>query len=104
MSFDQEESKQEKIGRIIEFCNLVKIRVTYGAVAGILGIIPRGMSNYLGEKRAEVSWVVNKKSKKPTKYHPDQYHEELFKYSYVISKPQELLKAIGNRDYKPPRA
>ena len=44
---------------ILEFLNRHRVRATYGAVADLLGVLPRGVGAMLGEKRPEASWVVN---------------------------------------------
>lgn len=97
------QERQERIEEILDFCNRNKIRVTYGAAAGILEVVPRGIGkNYLGAKRPEVSWVVSKKDGKPTGYDSKHHHKELFKRSCVIETPEELREALQSNDFIPP--
>ncbi len=51
--------------------------VTYGALAGLLGVNPRRvMSAETGCHRN--CWVVNKQTRRPTGYGPDDLHPEFF--------------------------
>ncbi len=93
----QKMSKQKRIEVILGFCNRNKIRVTYGAAAGILKVAPRGIGQYLGAKRPEASWVVSAKDGKPTGYDSKHHHNELFKRSDVIETPEELREALQSK-------
>lgn len=75
---------QGKVGSIIKYLNEKKVRCTYGAIAGVLGIQTRNVSRYLGKRRPEVSWVVNSRTGEPTGYTPEETHPELYSNSAVI--------------------
>jgi len=50
-------------------------RATYGAVAGILGVLPRGLMG--GRQRNhKYSWVVAKRGGQPTGYTDEQIHPD----------------------------
>lgn len=103
MASEKDRVRFEQIKKILDFCNHNKIRVTYGAVAGNLGVIPRMVGNYLGDRRVKASWIVRKDSKKPSGYPEELYHNELCKYSHVIDNIQELREALQKPTYKPPK-
>ena len=60
--------KEQTLNQILDYLNKVKTRTTYGVVAELLGVIPQSVGQHLGEKRPEVSWVVNGTTKEPTGY------------------------------------
>jgi hypothetical protein len=47
------------LDEILQFLNHDKVRATYGAVAEVLGVIPRSMGARLGTRRPEASWIVS---------------------------------------------
>ncbi len=95
MPSEQEQKRLEQIDKILDFCNRTKIRVTYGAVAGIIEVIPRAVGHkYLGNPCERTSWVVRKDSKKPSGYPEKLYHNDLLKNSYVIEDAEELMDAL----------
>ena len=66
-------------------------RVTYGAVAALLGTAPRALMS--GRKRDQRhSWVVNRRSGQPTGYEPDQLHPHLTHNEGVIETREDLEK------------
>src|SRR5262249_27637835 len=62
---------------ILRFLNDTKVRATYGAVAEVLGVVPRSMSARLGPHRPEASWIVSGENGLPTDYSEDEWHPEL---------------------------
>ncbi len=96
------QERQERIEEILDFCNRNKIRVTYGAAAGISKVEPIGIGQYLGAKRPEASWVVSAKDEKPTGYDAIHRHKELFKRKYVIKTTEKLREALQSNDFIPP--
>jgi len=83
-------TKQETVRLVLKKLNERKIRCTYGAVADLLRVPPVGVSQYLGDKRPEASWVVGKSTKLPSGYAPSDYHPELLSSEYVIESGGEL--------------
>ena len=79
------------LAEILAFLNEEEIRATYGAVAGVLGLVPRSLGAALGAKRPDASWVVNAESHLPTDYDQSQIHVSLFRRPDVIASPNELL-------------
>lgn len=65
---------------------------TYGAIAGFVGGSHRTvMTDHLRSQRN--SWVVNKRTRRPTGYEPSEYHPELIgsiEARSVIETPEEL--------------
>lgn len=68
-----------------------KQRATYGAVAGVLGGIPQGVSSLLGPRRPLASWVVSAATGMPTGYTPDELAEGLLERGDVIRTRDALL-------------
>ena len=70
----------------LEFLNEKKIRCTYEALADCLDGVEAWnvASKLLGEKRPEVSWVVNKGKSLPTGFSGNQMHADLQKNAHVI--------------------
>ena len=79
---------------ILEFLNRHRVRATYGAVADLLGVLPRGVGAMLGEKRPEASWVVNAQTGEPTGYTTSQCHPELHSKTTLLRTGDELRRAI----------
>ena len=71
-----------------------KIRCTYGAVAGLLGIQPQDVERILGPRRPAASWVVSSSTHRPTGYNPDELHPDLFRNERVIDSPEDLKQFI----------
>ena len=80
---------------IIHFLNDSRMRATYGAVGEVLGILPRGVGQALGERRIEASWIVNKESGLPTDYSPDLLHPELDSNAEIINTGEELANRMA---------
>jgi len=74
---------------ILACLNATKTRATYGAVAAIVGGTARGIGQRLGLRRPEASWIVNKRTGRPSGYAPTEIHPDLFK-APMISEGREL--------------
>lgn len=90
---------------IVRFLNAKEIRATYGAVAEVLGVVPRSVnSSLLGSPRQEVSWIVNAGTGLPTGYADADLHPALRKNGEVIRTGTELrerIQAYRNRGHEP---
>jgi alkylated DNA nucleotide flippase Atl1 len=86
---------EEKVQNIIKYLNKVKTRCTYGAVAEILGVKSRSVGLYLGQRRPDVSWVVNAKTGEPTDYEEAEKHPELYRTNHIIKSAEVLRRNIG---------
>jgi hypothetical protein len=51
-----------RLADIIRFLHQERVRATYGAVAGVLGVVPQSMGARLGPHTIEASWIVNAKT------------------------------------------
>jgi alkylated DNA nucleotide flippase Atl1 len=80
---------------IIEFLNHKQVRATYGAVAELLGVIPRSMGARLGPHRAELSWIVNAASGLPTDYAASEMHAALRSRNEIITTAADLQRRIA---------
>jgi hypothetical protein len=82
---------------IIQFLNHQQIRATYGAVAEVLGVIPRSMGARLGgaAHNREASWVVSKETELPTDYAEHEMHPALRRKREVITSGVELAKRLS---------
>ena len=75
---------------IVRFLNDTKVRATYGAVAGVLGVPPRSMGALLGVRRADASWIVNADTGLPTDYSETEWHPDLLSSASIIRTANEL--------------
>jgi hypothetical protein len=90
------------LDEIVRFLNEEQVRATYGAVAEMLGIPPRSMAAQLGDRRPEVSWIVNQATGLPTDYSGDEVHPALLSRGDIISSGRELaLRMTAWRQRRP---
>jgi len=112
--------RRDTVERILDFCNEKEIRVTYGAVAEVIEVIPHSVGNDLGAPSKRSSWIVRKDNHEPSGYLPNQIHENLFNNQKVIEcgkelivelktsgfelrqKPEEKIRYISTRGKSPP--
>ena len=87
---------------ILDCLNHHKIRATYGAVGELMGIPAIGVGRYLGNPRAEASWIVSASSGKPSGYDQSEYHPALFHRQEVLRKGQALQKLLGGKTLETP--
>ncbi len=83
---------------IIRFLNDEQVRATYGAVAELVGGIPRGIGARLTSmysQSAEASWVVNADSGLPTGYQAHQRHPALLNDTEIIRSGSELERRLS---------
>lgn len=83
------------LDEILRFLNDQQIRATYGAVAEVLGVAPRGLGTLLGSRRPEASWVVNASNGLPTDYTQDESHPSLLASADVISTGRALILRLA---------
>jgi hypothetical protein len=83
-------TKPEKVKIVLQHLNEVETRCTYGALGGYLEIPANFVSNFLGPKRPEASWIVRKDNHVPTGYSEKQKHPNLENSPYVIETTSEL--------------
>tara|TARA_R110002073_G_scaffold3998_4_gene26939 strand:- start:968 stop:1240 length:273 start_codon:yes stop_codon:yes gene_type:complete len=87
--------KEQTLNQILDYLNKVKTRTTYGVVAELLGVIPQSVGQHLGEKRPEVSWVVNGTTKEPTGYSEAEKHPDLYRTDRVIESAEVIRRNLG---------
>jgi hypothetical protein len=80
---------------ILAFLNHEQVRATYGAVAEVLGVIPRSMGALLGIKRPEASWIVAAVDGLPTDYSQGETHPELFRRNEIIRSGHQLALGVS---------
>lgn len=97
-----EYSEREKwTQRVLAYLNHERRRCTYGALAGILGLIPRSVGRrYLGKPRPEASRVVLKATGKPSGYCADQMAEALCDGIDPITCPEELRRRVTEFEHR----
>ncbi len=71
-----------------------KIRCTYGAMAGLLGIQPQEVGRILGRRRPLASWVVNQQTGLPMDYEESEKHPELLRNERIIDNAENLKQFI----------
>ena len=77
--------REELVRQILDELGKRKTRMTYSAVACLLGVHPQGVGDWLGCPRPEASWVVGKRDGKPTGYQSHECHRELYCEPHVIT-------------------
>lgn len=70
-------------------------RVTYGAVAKLVGRAPRNLMSGR-ERDARSSWIVSRDSGLPTGYKPEQMHSELTTREEILDTAEELEVWLAN--------
>ena len=84
---------------ILDHLNRDRIRCTYGAFAGVLGVPARSVGRHLGARRPYASWVVNRRTGEPTGYAGHEKHPALRRTRHVIETEDELRRRLrGNGD------
>ncbi len=87
---------QEDFQAIVGYLNDHRVRASYGAVAEALGIHHvRDLAPLLGERRPEVSWIVNKGTGMPTGYSEEQTHSDLKSSTKFVTDSALLRHMIG---------
>ena len=82
------------MGQILDYLNRARIRCTYGAVAELLGVLPRSVGRLLSPRRPEASWVVNAATEEPTGYAEHEKHTDLYRTSAVIKTGEDLRRRM----------
>jgi Arc/MetJ family transcription regulator len=83
------------LAEIIRFLNHEQVRATYGAVAKVLGAIPRTMGAKLGPRCVEASWIVSTATRLPTDYEHHQMHPALQHKVEIIATGRELARRLS---------
>jgi hypothetical protein len=85
------------IRQALDYLNTHKIRATYSAVQGYLGIGPFEKTDWaeiLGPPRQYTSWVVNKKTGMPDGHQPTELAPDLMASDEIITKGKQLQQAV----------
>jgi hypothetical protein len=82
------------IDNVLTALNNARRRATYEAVGQVIGVTALNVSKFLGERRPEASWVVNKHSTLPTEYTVDQMHPDLTSEKEIIEDGETLRQLI----------
>ena len=86
---------QDKVTLVIEYLNGVKTRCTYNAAAQALGITPQALKKLLGERRPEISWLVNSGTGDPAGYTEEEKHAELYRTKRIIKSAEVITRNLG---------
>ena len=84
----------DKITVVVDYLNDVKTRCTYNAAAQALGITPHALKKLLGERRPEISWLVNSGSGEPAGYNDDEKHPQLYRTKRIIKSAEVLTRNL----------
>ena len=87
---------------ILAFLNEDQVRATYGAVAEVLGVMPRSLATLLGPRRHEASWVVSAENGLPADYDQVEWHPALLSRAEIITSGRTLLLRMTVRRGKAP--
>lgn len=82
------------LAEVIAFLDRERIRATYGAVAGMLGVTPHSIER-LGHRSTRVSWIVNAATHQPVGFRPDELAPDLATNPIVIRTTGELRRRIA---------
>jgi len=78
-----------KLDQILDLLNRYHQRATYGAVAGVLGRIPRSVLQ--GRPRDwRHSWVVSDETGLPSEYPAPKIHPDIARRPEILRTPDEL--------------
>lgn len=70
--------KQAMVNDVLDYCNAVKVRVTYGAVGEYIEHNAQSVAaDFLTDPCPRESWIVNKTTKMPTGYSATEIHPDL---------------------------
>jgi hypothetical protein len=83
------------LDEILAFLNHEQVRATYGAVAEVLGVIPRFLGTRLGTRRPEASWIVSAADGLPTDYSQVETHPNLFRRNEIIDSGSRLALRVS---------
>jgi len=82
--------------RIVTLLDRQMQRATYGAVAQLLGVPQQSLMKDL-PRNHRYSWIVNSKTKMPTRYAESEIHPALIVRMGVIEDREELEKWVGEQ-------
>lgn len=82
------------VKQALDYLNENKVRATYAAVQSYLGVKKVAWKKILGPNRPYASWVVNKKTGKPTGYDESELHPDLQENPLIIIKGRQLKTAM----------
>jgi hypothetical protein len=85
-----------RLDAILDLLNRHHQRATYGAVAGMLGVMPRSVMQGR-EKNKRHSWIVNQDTGLPTDYHDFLMHPALLEGDEVLRTVEELVEWVAAR-------
>ena len=83
------------LDEVLAFLNDQQIRATDGAVAEVVGVVPRALGGQLGPRRPEASWVVSAENELPTDYDQSEWHPALLSRGDVIKSGRELMLRLA---------
>jgi hypothetical protein len=86
-----------KLADIVRFLSEHKVRATYGAVAEVLGVLPRSMGARLGPRNPQASWVVRLDTGMPSGYSTQEMDPELTTRTELIRNGAELARRMKSR-------
>ncbi len=90
-------ARERKVEEILRYLNAKRVRATYSAVGGVIGVPAQSVGQYLGKPRPEASWVVRKKDGKPTGYASGEKHADLFHTPCIIHTGDALDDLLRQR-------
>jgi len=86
-----------RLAEIVRFLSDSKIRATYVAVAGVLGVVPRSMGARLGPHNQTASWIVSSKTGLPTGYTNADIHPDVLTSTQLIRTATDLTVRMQGR-------
>ncbi len=85
---------QDKITVVLDYLNEVTTRCTYNAAAKALGITAQALKKLLGERRPEISWLVNSGTGEPAGFTDNEKHPELYRTNRIIKSAEVLTRNL----------
>ena len=89
---------QVQVNQVLEALNQNELRCTYNAIADYCGTDLRTIINCLGQRRPLASWIVNRRTLKPTNYLASQEHPNLYKNDLVIDSVGQLQALVSGKN------
>ncbi len=90
-------ARERKVEEILRYLNAKRVRATYSAVGGVIGVPAQSVGQYLGERRPRASWVVNDDTGQPTGYGSNEKHPDLCCTAHIIRTGEALDALLRQR-------
>lgn len=92
----EEYRKIELAAEVLAYLNIARVRCSYTSFGEFVGVHPKYVSHFLGERRWEASWVVSTTGYEPSRYQAKDIHPKLRQRHEVILEGAALKKCMDD--------